>query len=207
MARPVISLALVRHGETAATEAAEVCGRSDPPLSPLGRDTVARLAASPLWQSLVPGIDELWCSPLQRTRQTVVALDPPERLAVPRLDDRLVELDFGRWEGLAWHEVHRRWPEALAHWSDDWIARAPPDGECFHALVERVAGWFASWRRRERSAIVVTHGGCIRALVCVALDRPLDQAMELRVDPASLHLLELDPVVGAVHLRHANRRG
>lgn len=63
----------------------------------------------------------LWTSPLRRCRELAAALHP-----APREDGRLMEMDFGAWEGLAWDAIPRA---ELDAWAADVAGFAPPGGE------------------------------------------------------------------------------
>jgi alpha-ribazole phosphatase len=106
-------------------------------------------------------------SPLARCRLVAEALATSwEQTA--RLDDRLQEMDFGAWEGLAWDDVPRA---ALDLWAGDLLGFAPPGGETGAALVARVT---AFWLGLARPAVVITHGGPLKVLLALAEGRPVD---------------------------------
>lgn len=88
---------------------------------------------------------------------------PASRIAQARglpltLDPRWRELDFGAWDGLAAAEVA---PDALHRFYDDPDIHAPPGGERWSALVERVGA--AIGDLPAHPVLVVTHGGAMRA--------------------------------------------
>jgi probable phosphoglycerate mutase len=97
---------------------------------------------------------------------------PPARY---RLEPALVELTFGEWEGLTWTEVVARDPEgASARRADKWDF-APPGGESYAMLTERLRPWLASL---SADAFVVSHGGVARALMTLLAGVPGDIAAE-----------------------------
>ena len=80
---------------------------------------------------------------------------------VYRQDERLRELTFGDWEGLTWKEIRDRDPEgARAREADKW-AFAPPGGESYAVLAERVRPFLGELRR---DSVVVSHGGVARVM-------------------------------------------
>ena len=76
------------------------------------------------------------------------------------VDARLVELDFGAWEGRRWSEID--WDE-VGRWQDDLFGHAPGGGESLALLATRVRGFAADGGLR----LVVGHGGWINALRAV----------------------------------------
>jgi alpha-ribazole phosphatase len=134
-------------------------------------------------------------TPLRRTRQTAEALclARPSTATEPWLvEPALMEQDFGDWQGLTFEEVQQRRP-AEAH--RFWVApatEAPPNGESFAALAERVAAAVLglSDRHPGRDLIAVAHGGTIRAALAQALG--IDPEAVLRFSVANLSLTRID---------------
>ena len=131
-------------------------GRTDLPLAAgwqaLIPDLVARL------RDLEPAL--IRTSPLRRCRLPALAigrlLDRPVEL-----DPRLIELDFGLWEGVDWDEVPRA---ALDRWALDPHGFAPPGGETGAALIRRARAVRAELVADGRCCLVVSHGGPLRLL-------------------------------------------
>jgi broad specificity phosphatase PhoE len=160
------TLYFIRHGETDWNAEGRLQGQHDIPLNDLGRVQAAE--AGVILKSLVERPDDLdwWVSPLGRTRETAerartaIDLHP----TYYRMDDRLKELTFGRWEGLTWKDVRRADPNgAAARERDKWHA-VPPGGESYEMLVARIAGFLPVIRRES---VLVSHGGVARALMAM----------------------------------------
>jgi probable phosphoglycerate mutase len=139
------SLALVRHGESAWIVEGRFQGRSDPPLSAVGRRqamAVGARVAAPSQMPSVPVPDHpplaIWHSPLLRAAQTAQAIHESLGADVPLcpLDD-LMELGQGEWEGLTHAEVRERWPAELAAWRDDPLHHHAPGGESLRDALAR----------------------------------------------------------------------
>ncbi len=164
---------LIRH--TSVAVARGVCyGQSDVPLAATFAAEAADVRALLPW-----GPTEVWSSPSARALRLAETLGAP----VLRTDARLLELDFGDWEGLAWESFHDARSEAWAH--DPWNIR-PPNGETAAGLHRRVgevrAGLLArlaavAGDARETSPppriAIVTHAGVIRSWRAHAQTRPL----------------------------------
>jgi alpha-ribazole phosphatase len=154
-------LHLIRHPRPAIAEG--VCyGRLDIPAeNPV-------VAAARLRDHLPPGVP-LWSSPLQRCRALASELH-----AQPAFDERLVEMDFGIWEGQPWDAIPRIQLDA---WAADVADFAPPGGESPQAVLKRALAFVAGLQVPE--AIVVTHGGVIRTLVAHTRNLPPARWCEL----------------------------
>lgn len=179
------ALYLIRHGHTEYSDAGAIAGRSDVALSQMGRDAVTAAAGS----LTLDAISTFYSSPLQRATETAALLGSTHTIE----DSRLAELDFGDWEGKTWQEVHDENPDHLSHWSENWVERAPPGGETFQALASRAGDWLAEAKSLpdDERCVVAAHGGTIRALLCLALELPLQCAMRFSVDYAHVTLLSL----------------
>jgi alpha-ribazole phosphatase len=89
------------------------------------------------------------------------------------VDDRLREIDFGRWDGLPWSQI--AWADVDA-WQADLLHHAPGGGETLAALAVRVQAFIDASAPGPR--LVVTHAGWINALRTVVAGggAPLDAA-------------------------------
>lgn len=161
-------LVFLRHGETDWNAEGRLQGRQDIPLNDKGRRQAAdagRIVRDLLGPSGLAAPDLLFqASPLSRARETMEIARkamglPPDSYA---LDDRLMELTFGDWEGLTWPEVKARAPEAGSWREGDKWSFTPPRGESYAMLTERLEPWL---RALDRPAVVVSHGGVARALM------------------------------------------
>lgn len=150
---------LVRHGETDDNAADRFQGQLDTRLNDRGRDQARALAG--LLAS--EGLRALYSSPLARARETAAILGA--RLGLePVLDDRLMEADSGDWSGRLYTEIIADQPGAF----DAWRAADPafrfPNGESVAEQRTRVAAALADVRAGPLPAVVVCHGGVIRAV-------------------------------------------
>lgn len=75
-----------------------------------------------------------------------------------QVDTRLIELDFGRWDGLAWTQI--AWAEVAA-WEADLLQHAPGGGESLQMLAARVQAFATA---QQGPVLLVGHGGWINAL-------------------------------------------
>jgi broad specificity phosphatase PhoE len=138
-------------------------------------------------------------SALQRTHLTAAGivrggLAGPHPIPGPGVvvEPELNEQSFGEWQGMKYADIAEMQAEAYHRF---WLApahKAPPGGESFVTLVERVTR--AIRRLTEtyagRDIIAVTHGGTIRAALAEALDLAPEAALAFTVDNLSLTRLE-----------------
>jgi alpha-ribazole phosphatase len=161
-----VTLVFARHPEPVG--AAGLCyGRTDLPVTPAAVERAVTLVRSRLAGPVGPVVS----SPLSRCVALAAALAPAFTT-----DDRLVELDFGTWEGRRWDELDRAEFDA---WAGDYYHRAPPGGEAWGALFRRVEGFLADWRGRD--AVIVTHAGVIRAALSLVTGMEPAKTLEVAV--------------------------
>jgi broad specificity phosphatase PhoE len=158
----------VRHGETDWNVEGRLQGQRDIPLNDLG--CVQAEEAGRRLQALVRQVEDLdyVASPMTRTRETMEVLRTTLGLhpTAYRLDERLVELTFGSWEGMTWKEVRKAEPQAAAARERDKWGYAPPGGgESYAMLADRVRPILNDL---TRDAVIVGHGGVARAFLAVA---------------------------------------
>lgn len=130
----------------------------------------ARHLAEDLPQALV-----VTHSPLQRCEQLALALKAQRLDLASMPDPRLMEMDFGAWEGLAWDAIS---PQALAAWTEQFASHAPGGGESLQIFMARVASALDDVRRSGRDSLWISHAGVARAASLVAAGQPVTQAHE-----------------------------
>ncbi|TCP40790.1 alpha-ribazole phosphatase family protein [Rhodovulum marinum] len=146
-----MALSLLRH--TAPDVAPGTCyGRLD--LAP-GPDFAAEAQAV---LARLPRATRLMTSPLRRCRALAEHIGAQVGLPV-EVEPRLIEIDFGRWEGLAWDAVPR---DELDLWAGDFWHARPHGGESVAMFTSRVAGFLAD-QREAADWLAVTHAGIMRA--------------------------------------------
>jgi broad specificity phosphatase PhoE len=137
-----MSILLIRHQEPELR--GRFIGKTDPPLTPAGREAAACLADL--------RVAALYCSPLRRARETA-AFIPGELIVVPEL----AEIWFGEWEGLTWQEIQERWPGVACRKVEDWLGVTAPGGECWTDFCARIDRALERILAGPRPAAVVAH--------------------------------------------------
>jgi broad specificity phosphatase PhoE len=156
---------LVRHGETDDNvPPLRFQGRRDTPLNDTGRRQAAELAERLRAEA---GVASLWSSDLIRARETAEIVGSALELGPPRLDARLSEGRRGDWEGRLMEDVAREEPGPYARWQAADPAFRFPGGETLVELQQRVLAALDEIRAAgPLPALVVCHGGPIRAVLC-----------------------------------------
>lgn len=161
-------LIFLRHGETDWNAEGRLQGGRDIPLNAKGRhqaEQAGRIVGRILGRdaSRLEAHDFV-SSPLGRARMTMelargaLGLEPTKY----RLEERLRELSFGRWEGMTWPEVQADDPSAAARREQDKWSLVPPGGESYAMLCDRLVPWLETI---QTETIAVAHGGVARCLM------------------------------------------
>jgi broad specificity phosphatase PhoE len=168
-------IVLARHGQTASNRDGRLQGHVDPPLTEHGREQAARLARA------VGAATIVRTSPLLRARETAAAIAAGIGATV-EIDERLIEVAYGEWEGLSLTEV------PAAAWAQ---LKADPDfrvpgGESLTEVAARISDFMAEFGAPGVHVVAVSHVAPIKAAVTVALGISPELGYRMRLDVASV---------------------
>ncbi|MFM1778217.1 MAG: hypothetical protein RL741_835 [Actinomycetota bacterium] len=196
------TLLLIRHGRTAANAEGILAGRTPGVvLDEVGRDTTMALSLR-LKQVKVA---QVVVSPLERTQETAGLLFDASMPTA--LEDRLLECDYGTWQGMKLSELvtNELWP-IVQQRPDEMIF---PEGESMNDMAARASiamrEWDAKLVAEHGSDVVwaaVSHGDIIKAICADAMGLPLRKFQTLMIDPASVsvvHYSEQGSAVGKLN--------
>lgn len=175
---------LIRHGETDWNLERKIQGWADVELNPVGMrqaEALGEYARSSL------RIGRVISSDLKRCTQTADAIGIPYET-----DERLREFNAGGLTGMSWEEVESSFPNVAVDIlnSRTWTRR--PDGESSFDTAARAAGFVydSGLLQRDDDVALVSHGGLIRAMICVLLDMPLAYSRKFNIMNTSVTTIE-----------------
>lgn len=161
----------VRHGETDYNRQGRLQGRRDTSLNAHGRRQAAEcgvLLGDLFARDRRQAQDLKYVSsPLKRARETMGILRATLGLQAHHyeIDARLMEIAYGEWEGLTLQEIERRNASVLSARERDKWDFAPPGGESYRELTDRIGNWYKSL---TADTVVAAHGGGVRALMAIS---------------------------------------
>lgn len=160
-------IALIRHGEPAIPQNEPIfISRTDYELTDFGCYEAARTGR---WLK-ENGFDgaSVFCSPLKRCIQTaeLICSETGFDKSDITVDERLIEISCGEWEGLTFKEVSEKYPEQFEARGRDLAGYRIPGGENFYDAGERFCNVLSDIREGDTGNIViVTHAGMTRGLL------------------------------------------
>jgi 2,3-bisphosphoglycerate-dependent phosphoglycerate mutase len=182
------TLLLIRHGRTDANASGILAGRTPG----VALDEVGRSSTQALSERLKDvKVSQVVSSPLERTRETASILFENVEVA---LEDRLLECDYGDWQGAKLSElaVHDLWP-IVQQRPDEMIF---PNGESMNDMSARASSAAREWDAKLSAEhgdkvvwVAVSHGDIIKAICADAMGLPLRKFQSLLIEPASVSVI------------------
>lgn len=160
-----MNIFLVRHGQTYSNRDGILQGQIDTELSDLGVQQAQNVAERLKNHSF----DKIFSSNLQRASNTARQIAKHHDAEVVH-DERLRERHFGDFGGKKVEDVD------FSSLRKDIFNNAPPNGENWKQVIQRVKN-FADELEEVENVLLVSHGGTIRALLYILLERDLEQLL------------------------------
>ncbi|MCE9547598.1 MAG: histidine phosphatase family protein [Planctomycetia bacterium] len=166
---------LIRHAPTRLNggrgDARRFVGRVEVPIDRPDAPTLAALASAVAEHQPAA----VFASPSLRCQQTLDLLRRHMQLAATMIDPRLIEIDYGRCDGLTIGESRRDHPHLFARW-DRGEDSSFPEGENSADVLARALEFVEeTWRTASGNTVACTHNVVIRCLVGHALGVPRNQ--------------------------------
>jgi broad specificity phosphatase PhoE len=198
----MLNVYLLRHGQTQwNAEGNRYCGRTDIPLTEVG----IRQAEFVRQQLEELSFDAIYASPLQRAYRTAQIAGGDKGVIT---DSRLIEADFGSWEGKTKSEFIKENADLWDAWNNDpAVAKAGGSGETGMEVIRRVDEFFKDTLQKHRAAniLVVGHNGVNRLYLAYKLGMHIRYYRRIVQENSSVTLFTLDDT-GDVALKLLNSR-
>ncbi len=169
-------IVLVRHGETEWSRSGRHTGRTDIPLTQIGRRQADQLAEMLEGKPFALAMS----SPLIRARETYERAD----LAITaEITDDLLEWDYGTYEGVSTPDTRKKIP--------DWSVWTHPiiGGETVESVGDRADNAIDRALRAPGDTVLFAHGHLLRILAARWLGLPADAGRNLALNTATISTL------------------
>jgi len=170
----MLTFVLTRHGLTDRSDPEQHLGqRIDVGLSAAGRAQAVALAA----RIGAEHFNRIIASPLLRARETAGAVAGDRAV---ELDPRLMEMDYGLWEGRTYQQINATDAPHRARWEADPAGLSCPGGESgedvarrARTFLEDLLAWAAPVTEGQQVVLTIAHSSFNRILLCVAMGVPV----------------------------------
>ncbi|MDZ7827681.1 MAG: histidine phosphatase family protein [Gammaproteobacteria bacterium] len=179
----------VRHGRTEWNAIRRMQGQWNSDLDDLGRE---QAGINGRWLAGL-GIQAMFASPLDRTRQTAQIIN--RHLEVPILhDERLKEWDSGDWSGWLYPDIEQHWPDEWRAWRADPFHYRGPNCENYPDMIARSRPFLQELRAHPATSIaVVSHGMIGKAMIASLLGLDPEQTLSFHQPNDRVYRLRLSP--------------
>jgi broad specificity phosphatase PhoE len=183
-------IVLVRHGHVEGISPERFRGRTEIPLSELGRRQAALTAAAVAarWR-----FEAVYTSPMGRCVETGQAI-ASERGMDGRPLVELHDLDYGEWQWRTFEDVRATSPGLFERWFAAPDLVRFPGGDSLANLVARTADAlrFVTERHPAETIVLVGHDSVNRAILIQALAQPLSAYWRLAQSPCGINEIEIE---------------
>ncbi len=198
----MLNIYLLRHGQTAwNADGNRYCGRADLSLTEKG----IKQAEAVYDQLINVTFDAIYSSPLQRAYVTAQIVSGEKEVVK---DDRLIEVDFGNWEGKPKEQFIEEDKELWNNWIiDPSVTKAGGTGETALEVIERADDFFRTLQTEYKTGkiLVVAHNGINRFYLAYKLGMNLKDYRKLTVQNSTVSMFQLDEE-GELTLVHLNSK-
>lgn len=171
----MLTLYITRHGETDWNTQKRMQGWSDSELTKNGKRNAVLLGD----RVKEINFDAIYSSPSKRTEVTAHLIKGDRDIPVI-LDDKLMEINMGKWEGQTFSFIQDKYPdEFYSFWNTPHLYNSF-NGESFYGLENRVLKSITSIQEKHSSGniLIVTHSVVIKTLLAYFKNLPLENLWE-----------------------------
>ncbi len=183
------TLLLIRHAESTWNHIGRYQGRIDTELSDLGHQQ-AKLLGKRL--SRIP-LDAIYSSPLRRALDVAQAVATAQEKTVT-LEDGLMEIDHGAWNGMLKAKVAERYGAILEQWRTSPSQVLMPGGESLddvsrrtNVVMDRVLA-----NQTQGTVVICTHDAVLRVIIAASLGLSFDRIWAIGLESASITTLQVE---------------
>ena len=158
-----MEIVFIRHGQTDVNKDNRLQGALiDAELNEAGRD-YAKKSAENFDENK---FDVVYSSPMKRAVETAKIFTKNKKEI--KLDKRLLEFDFGDWDGMKMEKIGEKYPDVVDPWGkiNRHYIKYAPNGESYEAFDKRCGEFLDEMYQKypDKKVLVVAHGHLIRMM-------------------------------------------
>ncbi|MEF9933996.1 MAG: histidine phosphatase family protein [Clostridium sp.] len=168
-----MELIFIRHGETNLNSMRVYQGHINESLNLRGINQIREVACKV--KGFVP--NKIYTSPLNRALETTDIIIKECGINItPKVDERISEIDFGLWDGIAYNKVMEGYESEYKEFLRDYKSFTFPGGESFENFYNRCAEFIdeITSTKTDETIFVIAHGGVIRVFLLYLLSMNKD---------------------------------
>jgi len=183
---------LIRHGETVSNVNNTFSGITDVELTEKGILQAERIADFLFNEH----VDRIYSSPLKRAKDfaRIIQNKIGTKLII---DQRLMELDYGEWEGMEKNEILEKYGELYKKYIDDPESFRPPNSEDLENAENRIMEFwneikFTMVNENLKKIAIITHNDIGRILLCKIKKLSIKEYRNLKFDNGGITKIKLE---------------
>lgn len=171
----ILRVLLVRHTETEANIRGVYGGNKEYKLSLKGLEDIDTVVKEILlrYDGILNKDLMVYTSTLSRCRELANAIQKSIGAKIKE-DNRLIEFNFGIFDGFTSNELMDKYKKEYENWGKDYKNYVIPKGESLFQCDERVKSFVNEIIKKNEDTIIVTHGGIIKHIIIKLLNLTLD---------------------------------
>ena len=189
----MITLYLIRHGETTYNLEGRIQGHLDAPLTELGNKQ-AKMIGNRLAGEKITAI---YSSDLNRARMTAYTIAQHHNL--PVIETPLIrESNLGILQGLTRAEIDIKYPADEHEWRRNPQTMRPPGAESREDVVQRCREFLKQLEHDHEDGarlVLIGHGGSLRGLIIAGLGLPISAYRMMHFSNASLSIIDMGDAI------------
>jgi broad specificity phosphatase PhoE len=182
---------LIRHGQTDWNIQGRIQGSHDIPLNETGRSQAELLAKG---MDSRP-VTRIFSSTLTRAMETAERISSRQKVEIYSMP-QLIEVEFGKWEGMTWDEIMEAYPKEYKLWTLSPNEASPPGGETQDQVISRcvlAVGEILRITGGREDVAIVSHGATIAYIVSYMM-RNHPEVESIIVENASITTVNYSPL-------------
>ncbi|HCD45176.1 MAG TPA: histidine phosphatase family protein [Lachnoclostridium sp.] len=182
---------LIRHGQTDWNIQGRIQGSHDIPLNEMGRSQAELLAKG---MDSRP-VSRIFSSTLTRAMETAERISSRQKVEIYSMP-QLIEVEFGKWEGMTWDEIMEAYPKEYKLWTLSPDEASPPGGETQDQVISRcvlAVGEILRITGGREDVAIVSHGATIAYIVSYMM-RNHPEVESIIVENASITTVNYSPL-------------
>lgn len=176
---------IARHTQTLANIEKKLYGITQSALTEKGLLQIGKLSE----ELSAEKVDFMYSSPLERAISLADAISRKLQVEYETRKE-LKELNFGMFENKTYSQIEKEHPDEWKSWIEDYKGYTIPGGDNFMEWRNSTIAFIDSIKKKEGTALIVTHGGNALNIITHLLGMGIDDMWHFKIEPAARIYIE-----------------